>query len=304
MDLDRALSKLKFDESVLGYTLMTNEGYPFLSFSMPEDVIPQVKGFLRIHSTSLKMMNIMSEHGTVVLARVDPNWVLAVVFAEVQLGIALQKAGDVIRLLEQVELPPPPAIASEEAPPKAEPTVEAPPVEEPAPEPPPTEEVIPVESVEVRPGCVVKQGPQYVQAMTIDSELNQSLRRVSPVGMDVLLMVDQKRTVYKIAETLARSVDKIAGIIRWCVSQRIVELECPDVQESGPRVIVEVPLFDGDIGKVKKEHRRVLELCDGTMTLNEIADELGIQYFKALQSVLPYKGRGFRFVKMDKVLET
>ncbi len=306
MDLDRALSKLKFDESVLGYTLITNAGQLFLSFSIPDDIVAQIQGALKIHSTSLKMMNIMSEHGTIVLGRVNPDWILAVLFAESPLGIVLQKAKDVIRLLSQVDLPPPPQPSAEVEEPQAQPAVK----EEPRPEEPSVpsaeegatgEEIIPIDTITVRHGCVVKRGPRYSDAMTMGSALNRSLREKAMVGVDVLLMVDNTRTVYKISDALDRHIDDIIEIVKWCVSRRIVDVECPEEQESGPRKIIEVPLFEGDIGKVKKKHRPVLERCDGTRTLNDIADELGLKYFDALQATLPYKGKELKFIKIDKV---
>ena len=61
-----------------------------------------------------------------------------------------------------------------------------------------------------------------------------------------------------------------------------------------------MPLFEGDIAKAKKDHRAVLQLCDGTRTLNEISTELGIPYFQALQSVVPYRGKTLKFIRTDK----
>ncbi|MCF2136026.1 MAG: hypothetical protein K9W43_02200 [Candidatus Thorarchaeota archaeon] len=302
MDIDRALSKLKFDESVVGYTLITNDGQLFLSFSIPDSVIPQIKGVLKIHSTSLKMMNVMSEHGVVVLGRINPDWILAVLFAESSLGIALQKTSDVIRLLMQVDLPPPPQPSPSEA---KEPPSEVP-ADEVAVEPTPPsipDETIPLETIRVQHGCVVLRGPRFTSAMTMDSQLNQELRKYAMVGMDILLMVDEQRTVYKISDALDRPVDDIINVVRWCVSRRIVDVECPEEQATGARKIIEVPLFDGDLDKVKKQHRPVLELCDGTRTLNEVADILGIKYFEALQATLPYKGKSLKFVKTDKILK-
>ena len=84
------LTKLKFDESVNGYALITSDGHPFLSFSLPDEVLPQIKGTLRIHGSDLRLVNIMTGEGTVILARVDPRWILAVLFEpDFQLGGAL-----------------------------------------------------------------------------------------------------------------------------------------------------------------------------------------------------------------------
>ena len=104
------LSKLRYDESVSGYALITNDGQPFLSFSLPDEALPPIQGALRIHESSLRLMNIMTDAGTVILARVDPEWILGVLFEPTEsLGSALQKIKDVARLLEDVTLPPPPA---------------------------------------------------------------------------------------------------------------------------------------------------------------------------------------------------
>ncbi|MGD9381836.1 MAG: hypothetical protein PVI03_05270, partial [Candidatus Thorarchaeota archaeon] len=162
------MTKLKFDDTVSGYALITNDGQPFLSFSLPDEVLPQIQGALRIHAGSLKMMNVMTGEGTVVLSRVDGNWVLAVLFSpDLQLGVALQKATEVINLMHSVNLPPPPTPVSEPEPPPpvhveafpetiASENVLEPPV--PEPEPGPEVEVKPVivepPRVEIRHGCV------------------------------------------------------------------------------------------------------------------------------------------------------
>ncbi|MDF1539484.1 MAG: hypothetical protein P1Q69_11345, partial [Candidatus Thorarchaeota archaeon] len=78
MELERVLTKLRYDDSVSGYALFTNDGDPFLSFSLPEETLPTIQGTMRIHAESLKMMNVMTRAGSVVLARVDANWVLGV----------------------------------------------------------------------------------------------------------------------------------------------------------------------------------------------------------------------------------
>ena len=52
----------------------------------------------------------MTGKGIVILARVDSQWVLAVLFeADFQLGGALSRTKAVVDLLKQVDLPPPPA---------------------------------------------------------------------------------------------------------------------------------------------------------------------------------------------------
>ena len=63
-----------------------------------------------------------------VLARVDSNWVLGVLFnADEVLGSAMQKTQDVVNLMDKVELPPPPSKPAEPVPAKpvpVEPAIE------------------------------------------------------------------------------------------------------------------------------------------------------------------------------------
>ncbi len=329
MQLERVLTKLKFDESVSGYALITSDGHPFLSFSLPDDVLPQIKGTLRIHGSDLRLVNIMTNEGIVILARVDPKWVLAVLFEpDFQLGGALSRTKAVVDLLVQVDLPPPPTGLSEEEEEVVSPTEDVPtaemesttpaepsevvseeitppePVEAPAVEPALSEPgAEPVqEETEVKHGCVVHRGKTYKDSVTLDTELNTQLKReFANIGIDILLIVDEKMTVYKLAEHLSRPVEKTLEIVRWCVSREILRVKCPEEQEPAQKEIIELPLFDGEIKKAKKKHRPVLELCDGKKTLQEIATELGIPYFEALQCVVPYRGKTVKFIRTDKL---
>lgn len=327
MELERVLTKLKFDEAVSGYALITSDGHPFLSFSLPDDVLPQIKGTLRIHGTDLKLVNIMTNSGTVILARVDSRWVLAVLFEpDFQLGGALSRTKAVVDLLVQVKLPPPPAslVLEEASLPKEEESMidtdstlaEPSPgiVVEDAVAPEPMEQVSvetvttkpqveePQKLLEVKHGCVMHRGEAYKDSVTLDSELNMSIKRMfANVGIDVLLVVDEKMTIYKLAELLARPVEKIIDIVKWCVSRNILWIECPEELEPSQREIIELPMFEGNIDKVKKQHRAILEMCDGKKTLQEIATELGIPYFEALQMIIPYRGKTVRFIRVDKV---
>ena len=307
MELERVLTKLKFDESVSGYALITNDGQPFLSFSLPEEVLPQIQANLRIHGDHLKLVNIMTEEGVVILARVDLQWVLAVLFNPgLQLGGALSRTNAVLELLVQVELPPPPTPVVTEVP-EPEPVLPEEVPEKPEAEEAEVEDEEPtaaqsiIDSATISHGCVVLRGDKYRVAVTIDSDTNISLKRAfSNIGIDVLLVVDEKKTVFKIAEAIARPVEKVLDIVRWCVDEGILDAECPEEQDTGQKELVEMPLFEGDIGKAKKDHRAVLQLCDGTRTLNEISTELGIPYFQALQSVVPYRGKTLKFIRTDK----
>jgi hypothetical protein len=137
--------------------------------------------------------------------------------------------------------------------------------------------------------------------VTLDTQLNVAIKKAfANVGIDILLVVDEKMTVYRLAEHLARAVDKVISIIEWCISRDILWVECPEEQDTAQKEIIEMPLFEGKLDKVKKKHRPVLELCDGKTTLQEIATELDIPYFEALQSVVPYRGKTVRFIRTDK----
>jgi hypothetical protein len=308
LELERVLTKLKFDESVTGYALITNDGQPFLSFSLPDEVLPQVKGTLKIYASGLKLVNVMTSQGSVVLSRVDPQWVLAVLFSpDLPLGSALSRAKSVVELLEQVSLPPPPVPLEVEE----EFSSEQVGIEESVPmPPPPEEEPIPLEQdvaktksegIEVNHGCIIHRSERYKEAMTLDSDLNLALKRIyTNLGVDVLLVIDEKMTVYKLAAHLSKPVERVLDIVKWCMAEKIVDVECPDSQEPTHMEIIEIPVFDGKINKVKKEHQPILRLCDGTRTLQEIAVELDIQYFQALQSILPYRGKTLRMVRTDK----
>ena len=108
-DLERALSKLRFDDQVLGYSLMTKVGRPFVSFAFPDELFPRVKDSINLYKSDLRLMTIDTDRGLVVLSPVDDNWILTVLYVpELQLGLAIAKTKNVLRLLEGIELPPPP----------------------------------------------------------------------------------------------------------------------------------------------------------------------------------------------------
>jgi hypothetical protein len=305
---------------VSGYALITNDGHPFLSFGLPEDTLPQIQGTLRIHASSLRMMNVMTDSGVVILARVDSNWVLGVLFKpEETLGMALQKCRDVVRLLGDVVLPPPPKpvehiieieedISSEQV---EDSTTEI--IDETTPFQSADAEVraqeeefkeIPMEEIVVVHGCIVSKGPRFEDAINMGSTLNtEIIDTYSHLAVDILFMVNDERTVFKIAENLGRQVERVIEVIKYYVSKHIVKVECPEEQESGRREIVELPLFEGDIKNAKKAHQAVLGLCDGTRTIHEIAEKLDILYFKALQSIVPYRGKTLKFIRKDIEVE-
>jgi hypothetical protein len=306
------LTKLKFDDSVLGYALITNDGHPFLSFSLPEEILPQIKGTLKIHASDLKLMNVMTGQGSVVLARIDPRWVLAVLFApELHLGGALSRTQAVVSLLVQVDLPPPPTTATK---PDVE-TIpeEVSPINHDVMEEPATSDAIisststakeekELGEIKVSHGCIVLRGPNYKEAVSLDSKLNLAMKiAFSNLGVDVLLVIDEKMTVYKIAEKLAKPVERVLETVSWCANRGVVNVECPAEQDPEQKELVEMPLFEGKLEKAKKQHRAVLELCDGTRSLQQIASVLGIPYFDALQCTIPYRGKTLHFIRTVKL---
>ena len=302
------LTKLRYDESVSGYALITNDGQPFLSFSLPDEALPPIQGALQIHESSLRLMNIMTDAGTVILARVDPEWILGVLFEPTEsLGSALQKVKDVARLLEDVTLPPPPTPIEHSIPAKLEvdsgtSTNVSPAIEE-TPQSVVTakdEELIPSDTI-VRHGCVILRGIAYADALRIDSALNVEFKKqFTNVGVDVLLMVDEKRTVVKIADVLSRRVEHVLEVAQWCLQMSVIDIECPEAQETSAKEIVELPLFEGKLKKAKKNHRDVLELCDGTRTVHEIAEKLDMLYFNALQCIVPYRGKSLKMIRKTR----
>ncbi|MBS3793857.1 MAG: hypothetical protein KGY80_03125 [Candidatus Thorarchaeota archaeon] len=290
MDLDHVFGKLRFDESVSAYSLFTNDGEPFLSFSMPETIVLQLKGTMKAHSSSLTLVNVLTSAGTVVLSRVDPHWVLAVLFEpKTPLGASLQSTRDVVEDLQKTDLPEPPKSSVDSTHETSKADVEVSEAEEPR-------------DIVVRHGCIVRKDEQYSQAMMSDSELRIAMTdRFGNLALDVLLMVDEKRTIFQIAELLDKQVDRIIPLVEWLVSKRVVRVQCPSEQETGTREIVECPVFSGDSGKTNREHREVLELCDGTRTVQEIAEELNLQYFQALQAIVPYRGKSVKFVRTNRI---
>ena len=62
-DLERALSKLRFDDQVLGYSLMTKIGRPFVSFSFPDELFPRIKDSIKLYKADLRLMTIDTEKG-------------------------------------------------------------------------------------------------------------------------------------------------------------------------------------------------------------------------------------------------
>ena len=271
-DLERALSKLRFDNQVIGYSLMTKGGRPFVSFSFPDELFPRVKDSIMLYKADLRLMTIDTEKGLVVLSPVDDNWILTVLYVpELQLGLAIAKTKNVLRLLEGIELPPPPeefedssetniqvfeslAIKAASSTPDAVPepppppeevvseSIEPPPeVEEPVPEE--KEEMTP-EDFDVYPSTIPKQGSMYSSALTLHSELYDEMKEIyRNFAFDVLMLIDGTLSLTEIADSMFQPIERISDMLKWAASRQIVELPIAEIKgevtETGEAVEVD-----------------------------------------------------------------
>ncbi|NWF96150.1 MAG: hypothetical protein HXY34_08400 [Candidatus Thorarchaeota archaeon] len=322
-DLERALSKLRFDDQVLGYSLMTKAGRPFVSFAFPDELFPRVKDSIKLYKTDLRLMTIDTDKGLVVLAPVDDNWILTVLYVpELQLGLAIAKTKNVLRLLEGIELPPPPADFEEsvesnlqvlesvaikaastavEIPSAAAPTA----VEEERVEvvvPPPKKELTP-DDFYVIPSTVPTKGEQYSRGLSLDSDLHQEMKKIyRNFGFDVLMLVDGVRTVGQIAESMFQPTERVVELLKWAAFKKIVSVPEVAVAEGTKSAeapmgrFVKLPLFEGDITKVRPEDRPVVELCKGDKTTAEIAGLAGIPEPRVVQIIAVYRKIGMKMV--------
>ncbi len=325
-DLERALSKLRFDDQVLGYSLMTKVGRPFVSFSFPDDLFPRVKDSIKLYKSDLRLMTIDTDKGLVVLAPVDDNWILTVLYVpELQLGLAIAKTKNVLRLLEGLELPPPPEEFEESAEDnlqvletialKAASTGVAPLVTEqqvgtpqittaaPAVSPPPKKELTP-DDFAVSASTVPSKGEAFSRALSLDSELYQEMKNTyRNFGFDVLMLVNGTMTVGQIAESMFQPTERVIQLLKWAASKKIIDVpvieEAPAVGKAAESIIgrfVKVAVFEGDIAKIRPEDRPIVELCDGTRTTEEIAKAAGVPETKVVQILALYRKYGLKLV--------
>lgn len=258
-DLERALSKLRFDDQVIGYSLMTKGGRPFVSFSFPDDLFPRVKDSIMLYKADLRLMTIDTEKGLVVLSPVDDNWILTVLYVpELQLGLAIAKTKNVLRLLEGIELPPPPeefedssenniqvfeslAIKAASSTPDAVPEPPPPPTEvtfasEASPpvveEPPPAEEKeLTPEDFDVYPSTIPKQGSMYSSALTLGSELYDEMKEnYRNFAFDVLMLIDGTISLTAIGDSMFQPMERISDMLKWAASKQIVELPAAEIK--------------------------------------------------------------------------
>ncbi len=325
-DLERALSKLRFDDQVLGYSLMTKVGRPFVSFAFPDELFPRVKDSINLYKSDLRLMTIDTDRGLVVLSPVDNNWILTVLYVpELQLGLAIAKTKNVLRLLEGSVLPPPPeefkesnesnlqvleSIAIQAAsvevtsPPavEAQPSMVETPVEE-APPRPATPELSP-EHFNVKPGTIPTKGSEYSTALSLDSPLNEEMKKqYRNFGFDVLMLVDGSNSVEKIADSMFQSNNRVIELLKWGASRRIIEVPQVTGDEDSTAVasraigrFVKCPRYEGDMSKVSNSDQSVIRLCDGTRTTEQIAETLKVPLPKVIQSVAKYRKHGLKLI--------
>jgi hypothetical protein len=257
-DLERALSKLRFDDQVLGYSLMTKIGRPFVSFAFPDELFPRVKDSIKLYKTDLRLMTID--------------------IPELQLGLAIAKTKNVLRLLEGIELPPPPedfeessemniqvleSIAIKAASVEASPDV-----------PPPQEESKPVEVISepvkelapkdynVTPNTVPERGAEYSNSLFLDSALYNEMKKLyRNFGFDVLMLVDGNTSVEKIADSMFQPIDRITDLLKWTATKGIIGLpilsENPEFVAAGASLgkYVKCPMLKKPTSQFQKSFR-------------------------------------------------
>ncbi|TFG34698.1 hypothetical protein EU527_01875 [Candidatus Thorarchaeota archaeon] len=324
-DLERALSKLRFDDQVLGYSLMTKVGRPFVSFAFPDELFPRVKDSIKLYKTDLRLMTIDTEKGLVVLSPVDDNWILTVLYVpELQLGLAIAKTKNVLRLLEGIELPPPPedfeesseanlqvlesiainAASVEEAPVMTpEPQATAPSIEEPV---APVEKELTQADFTILPSTIPGRGPNYSKALLLDSELYSEMKKkYRNFGFDVLMLVDGENNVTHIADSMFQPNDRVIDLLLWGATRgiiivpRIEESSIPSAVGTSSAIVgkyVKCPKFEGDLSKISDDDLNIIRLCDGKKTPEQIAETTKQPLPKIVQTIAKYRKQGLKMI--------
>jgi hypothetical protein len=304
---------------------MTKGGRPFVSFSFPDELFPRVKDSINLYKSDLRLMTIDTEQGLVVLAPVDDNWILTVLYVpELQLGLAIAKTKNVLRLLEGIELPPPPedfeesaegnlevlesiaiqAASTEAVAPSPTSTESTPP---PVEQPEPTVELEPEElspsDFQLGPSTVPGRGEAYAKALSLDSELYQEMKKsYRNFGFDVLMLVDGNTSVSDVADSMFQPLERVIELLRWAASKDIVTAPLAEPSEvSGGKTggfgrFVKVPLFEGDLSKVRPEDKPIIEICDGTKTPEQIAKSTGLPVPRVIQVLAQYRRHGLQMI--------
>lgn len=320
-DLERALSKLRFDDQVLGYSLMTKVGRPFVSFQFPDDLFPRIRDSIQLYKSDLRLMTIDAEKGLVVLSPVDDNWILTVLYVpELQLGLAIAKTKNVLRLMEGIELPPPPEDFEESSEANLqvlesiaikaasvefqEPPAEAGDVTPKSSPPEPTPEALSPDAFSVQADTTPERGPKYPTALSLESDLYNEMKNVyRNFGFDVLMLVDGTRTVTQIADSMFQPNDRVIELLKWGASRGIISVPRATMEEAISKSssgtmgrYVKVPKFEGDMDKVRADDIAVIRLCDGKKTPEQIAETLQIPEPKIVQILAKYRKHGLRMI--------
>ncbi|MHA1637075.1 MAG: hypothetical protein ACTSUO_05780 [Candidatus Thorarchaeota archaeon] len=310
-DLERALSKLRFDDQVLGYSLMTKAGRPFVSFAFPDELLPRIKDSINLYKADLRLMTIDTEKGLVVLSPVDENWILTVLYVpELQLGLAIAKTKNVLRLLEGIELPPPPddfeessdgnlqvleTIAIKAASTSAEEAASVP-VETPV-EPEPT--VAATKSPDdyvVQASTIPARGTNYSTSLSLDSELYSEMKsEYRNFGFDALMLVDGKADVTTIADFMFQPTERVSDFLKWAAMHEIVDVPVikttAETKATPGKVgkFVKCPKFTGEDSKVSGDDWKLLSLCNGSRTTETIADSAGVLHSVVIKILAKYR---------------
>jgi hypothetical protein len=332
-DLERALSKLRFDDQVLGYSLMTKIGRPFVSFAFPDDLFPRVQDSIKLYKKDLRLMTIDTDKGLVVLSPVDENWILTVLYVpELQLGLAIAKTKNVLRLIEGIELPPPPEefeessetnlqvlesiaiqAASVEETPVATPAqdkLETPVATPTAPVEPqvasaPIEELSP-DDFNVATSTIPERGTEYSRALSLDTELYDEMKKIyRNFGFDVLMLVNGTNTVENIADSMFQPSGRVIDLLKWGASRGIINV--PRIEEGSEEAAaasaggsmgkyVKCPKFEGDLNKVSGDDLAIIRLCDGKQTQEQIAEATSLPLPKVLQTLAKYRSSGLKMI--------
>ncbi|MFW9806574.1 MAG: hypothetical protein ACFFFK_07590, partial [Candidatus Thorarchaeota archaeon] len=241
------------------------------------------------------------------------------------LGLAIAKTKNVLRLLEGIELPPPPeefeesvesnlqvlesiaikaaAVESVE-PAEIIPTTEfepQPPVESTLPQP---ADLPPPDSFNVQPSTVPERGPQYSKALSLDSALYKEMKNLyRNFGFDVLMLVDGSISVEKIADSMFQPNNRVIDLLKWSASKGIIVV--PQITEEEKSStdsktslghFVKCPKYDGDMNKVESDDRSIIRMCDGSRTTEDIAETLKIPLPKVVQTVAKYRKYGLKLI--------
>jgi len=317
-DLERALSKLRFDDQVLGYSLMTKAGRPFVSFAFPDELFPRVKDSIKLYKQDLRLMTIDTEKGLVVLSPVDDNWILTVLYVpELQLGLAIAKTKNVLRLLEGIEIPPPPddfeessetnlqvlesiavnAVSVAVSPDTLPEGAEVPST--------PTENLSP-DDFNVSSSTTPERGSEYSAALSLDSELYTEMKKhYRNFGFDVLMLVDGTNNVDHIADSMFQPTDRVIDLLKWGATKGIIVV--PRIEEGSDETVevgpsgslgkyMKCPKFEGDFSKVSSDDLAIIQLCDGKKTQEQIVESTGLPIPKVVQTLAKYRKSGLKMI--------